>query len=114
MKVGKQETVCESIGAKPDRPNPDSVIGLAIDSLENGIIHGLRHPAEENANGWYIWSGDYSDSADFFSPICVKHLDKYIKTDLTEYLDLPPGYRFLIDVANSEEVCFDEKLITDY
>ncbi|NJK96758.1 MAG: hypothetical protein HC905_19220 [Bacteroidales bacterium] len=50
MKVRKKETVCEWIGAKPDRPTPDSVIGLAIDSLGNGVIHGLRHPAEENTN----------------------------------------------------------------
>jgi len=111
MKVRKQETVCEWIGAKPDRPNPDSIIGLAINSLENGIIHGLRHPAEENTNGWYIWSGNYSDSADFFSPICINHLDKYIKADLTEYLDLPAGYRFLMDGNNHEDVWFDENLI---
>lgn len=111
MKVRKQETVCERIGAKPDRPNPDSIIGLAIDSLGNGVIHGLRHPTKENTNGWYIWSGEYSDSEDFFKPICVKHLDDYIKIDLSEYLDLPAGYRFLIDGNNYEDVWFDENLL---
>lgn len=114
MKIRRQETVCQRINVKPDRPNPDSIIGLAIDSLDNGIIHGLRHPNENNTNGWYIWSGDYSASLDFFLPICIKHLDKYIKFDLTEYLDLPPGYRFLIDGNNYKDVWFDEKLITNY
>lgn len=101
MKVRKQETVCEWIGAKPDSPNPDSIIGLAIDSLGYLVIHGLRHPAEDNSNGW---SGGDSDSADFFTPICIKHLDKYITSDLTEYLDLPARYRFLIDGNNYEDL----------
>lgn len=111
MKARKQETVCAWVGVKPDSPNPDSIIGLAIDSLKDGVIHGLRHTAVDNSNGWYIWSGDYSDSDDFFSPVCVKHLDKYIDIDLTDYLNLPPGYRFLIDGNNYEDVWFDNDLL---
>ena len=107
MKVRKQETVCEWIGAKPDRSTPDSIIGLAVDSLKNGIINGLRHPSKENTNGWFIWSGDYSDSEVFFKPVCIKHIDNYINIDLSEFLDLPAGYRFLIDEHNYEDVWFD-------
>jgi hypothetical protein len=112
MKKRKQETVCEWIGAQPDRPFSDSIIGLAIGTLNNIVIHGLRHPAKNNSNGWYIWSGDFKECDDFFSPVCIKHLANYIKVDLTEYLDLPAGYRFLIDGNGYEDVWFDEKLIT--
>ncbi|KXX71178.1 hypothetical protein AVL50_10090 [Flammeovirga sp. SJP92] len=103
--------MCEKIGVKPDRPTPNSIIGLAIDSLGNGVIHGLRHPSEQNTNGWYIWSGDYSEYEDFFKPVCKEHLNEYIKIDLEKYLDLPAGYRFLIDGNQYEDVWFDESLL---
>jgi hypothetical protein len=109
--IHKQETVCERIGAKPNRPHSDSIFGLAIDTLGNSIIHGLRHPPENNSNGWYIWSGDFKETDDFFQPVCLQHLRNYIKIDLTEYLDLPPGYRFLIDTNGYEDVWFDQKLL---
>ncbi len=113
MNDRKQKSVCERIGAKPDRPNPNSIIGLATDTFVNvtEIIHGLRHPVEHNTNGWYIWCGEYSESIDFFKPVCLKHLYNYITTDLSDYLDLPPGYRFLIDRNDYEDVWFDENLL---
>lgn len=38
-----------------------------------GVIHGLRHPEQNDANGWYIWCGEYSEDAEFFSHICIEH-----------------------------------------
>ncbi|MEO1548262.1 MAG: hypothetical protein AAFU74_16075 [Bacteroidota bacterium] len=111
MEIRKNQTICEWQGVKPTTPNKGSIIGLAIESLSKGIIHGLRHQPENGTNGWYIWCGDYSESNDFFKPICAEHLSNYIKIDLTEYLDLPPGYRFLIDGNNYEDVWFDKTLI---
>lgn len=111
MKRRKEDTVCERIGTKPERPNSGSIIGLAIDSLGDEVIHGMRYPAMKNTNGWYIWSGDFKESEDFFSPVCIEHLSKYIEIDFTEYLDLPPGYRFLIGDSNYEDVWFDENLL---
>ncbi|MEL6559616.1 MAG: hypothetical protein AAFQ94_15600 [Bacteroidota bacterium] len=110
MERRKNQTVCEWKGVEPNTPSRGSVIGLAIGSLSEGAIHGLRHPAENGANGWYIWCGDYSDSDDFFKPVCVEHLSNYLKTDLTQYLDLPPGFRFLIDGSRYEDVWFDQRL----
>ena len=111
MEIRKNKTICEWQGVIPSTPDEKSIIGLAIESLNEGIIHGLRHPSENGSNGWYIWCGDYSDSNDFFKPICTEHLSDYIKIDLTKYLDLPPGYRFLIDGNNNEDVWFDKTLI---
>ncbi|MEM9363454.1 MAG: hypothetical protein AAGA43_12505 [Bacteroidota bacterium] len=111
MKLRDNQTICEHYGATPNTPKTGSIIGLAIDSLEKGIVHGLRHKPENGTNGWYIWCGEYSNSDDFFKPICVEHLNNYLKVDLKEYLDLPPGYRFLIDATNYEDVWFDKTLI---
>jgi hypothetical protein len=111
MKIRKENSICERIGVKPDRPNPESNIGLAIESLGNGVLHGLRHPAEKNTNGWYIWAGNYKENEDFFSPVCIKHLSSFIEIDLSEFLDLPEGYRFLVDGYNYEDVWFDDRLL---
>jgi len=112
LKRPKKETVCEWMDTTPDKPKPDSIIGLAInDSLGKGIINGLRHPKEGSSNGWYIWSGEFSESADFFSPICYEHLKNHLDTTIIEFLDLPPGYRFLVNGKDYEDVWFDETLL---
>ncbi|WP_420401327.1 immunity protein Imm33 domain-containing protein [Flagellimonas sp.] len=111
MRLGRTKTVCEWQNVQPQKPNPDSVVGLAISSLQNGILHGLRHPSKLNSNGWFIWCGEYSKDKDFFSPVCVKDLTNYLDSDILEYLDLPSGYRFLIDGTNYEDVWYDKKLL---
>lgn len=110
MKIRKTQTVCEWQNVEPEIPSKDSIIGLAIDSLGDGVLHGLRHKPENGTNGWYIWCGEYSDADDFFKPICIQHLLNYLETDLTEYLQLPPGYRFLVDGNDYEDVWYDESL----
>jgi hypothetical protein len=70
----------------------------------------LRHPVSGDASGWYIWCGEPSDAADFYSPLHVEHIAEYLP-EVTEYLDLPPGYRFLIDGNNYEDVWFDASLL---
>jgi hypothetical protein len=47
---------------------------------------------------------------DFFAPLHVEHLSEYLPAAV-EYLDLPPGYRFLIDGTNYEDVWFDPVLV---
>ena len=111
MKATTKDNICKMINVIPNKPDPDSMIGLAINSLDNKVINGLRHPIEGNSNGWYIWSGEYSESEDFFAPVCIKHLQNYFDIDLIEYLDLPVGYRFLIDDNSYEDVWFDKNLL---
>ena len=111
MKIKRAISICEWQNVKPIVPKPNSILGLATDNLENGIIHGLRHNPESSTNGWYIWTGEYSEKEDFFKPVCIEHLSKYFKIDLTQYLELPPGFRFLIDGNNYEDVWFDKELL---
>ncbi|WP_462251221.1 immunity protein Imm33 domain-containing protein [Ekhidna sp.] len=111
MKVRSNQSICEWQGVLPVSPTQGSNIGLAVDSIGEGVIHGLRHIPEKGTNGWYIWCGNYSEAENFFSPICIDHLEDYFGNKLTEYLELPPGYRFMIDGDNHEDVWFDKSLI---
>lgn len=110
MYVRKEQTVCEWAGVTPVPPKPNSKVGIALGSLGNGIIHGVRHPEAGDTNGWYIWCAELSQAEDFFSPLHVEHLADYLPAAL-EYLDLPPGYRFLIDGNDFEDVWFDQALL---
>lgn len=113
MNHRSEQTVCQWKDVLPEPPAAGSIIGLAIPSLATGkgILHGLRHPPAGNTNGWYIWSGNYSEDPDFFQPVCLEHLQHYISRDIHEYLELPPGYRFLTDGLNDEDVWYDSKLL---
>jgi hypothetical protein len=58
-------------------------------------IHGLRHMPAAGTSGWYCWTGEWSSDPDFFLPLHQQHLLERVP-ELAEYLDLPPGSRFLI------------------
>lgn len=72
-------------------------------------IHGLRHPAENGTNGWYIWAGEWEDIEDFFLPLHVDHIRSHLPA-VEQYLALPPGWRFLI-AKDYEDVWFDASLL---
>lgn len=112
MKALSVQTVCEWKGVTPQPPLPGSKVGLAMSSLNRRPIHGMRIPPTESTNGWYLWGGEYSDAPDFYSPLHVEHLPDYLPA-VVDYLDLPPGYRFLIDDQGYEDVWFDEALLEE-
>ncbi|TXH89514.1 MAG: hypothetical protein E6Q78_07690 [Rhodoferax sp.] len=92
-------------------PKAGEKIGIALSTMGGMPIHGLRHRPTETTCGWYIWCGDQlSELPDFFAPLHVEHLVDYLPSAV-EYLELPPGYRFLIDGGNFEDVWFDESLL---
>lgn len=111
MKHTEHNDVCDWTAVTSDKPNPDSFVGFAIESLGKGTLHGLRHPSNESSNGWYIWFGEYSENEDFFSPVSVKDIGNYLDSKVMEYLDLPAGYRFTVEKNKFEDVWFDEGLL---
>lgn len=111
MESLKNQDICGRFSVNPVKPETGSKLGLAIKSIETGIINGLRHNPENGANGWYIWCGEYSENKDFFSPICYEHLTNYLDEEIKPLLDLPPGYRFLYDGGEYLDVWFDEQLM---
>lgn len=109
MRRRKEQTVCEFAGVRPDTPKLGTKLGIALGTLGKTPINGLRHPAEGETNGWYIWCGEeLSADDDFFSPLHVEHISDYLP-EVVEYLDLPPGYRFLIDYSDYEDIWFDKE-----
>ena len=87
------------------------MLGLALDTLRTMPLNGLRYHPANGASGWYVWGGEnISESADFFSPIRVRHLSDYVPNVLP-FLDLPPGFRFLTDNSGHQKVWFDGSLL---
>jgi len=51
-----------------------------------------------------------SQAEDFFSPLHIEHFSEYLP-EVEEYLELPSGYRFLIDGNNYEMSGYNEELL---
>jgi hypothetical protein len=95
--IGKsQRQLCEEFNAPFLEAEVHSKIGLSRNfDIQRYPINGLRHLPEGGTTGWYIWSGEWSEAADFFEPYHLFHLySRY--PDLIKYLGLAAGWRFLI------------------
>ncbi len=85
-------------------------VGLAVQTLGQIPINGLRHPPEGDTTGWYIWGGETLDqSDDFFQPIHWYHLSEMLP-EVMRFLHLAPGWRFLI-AEGYEDTWFDPSLL---
>ena len=106
---GLQQEVCEAYGAEFLTVHPDDKLGLS-EGVRQGRypLHGLRHLPERGTCGWYIWSEEYSEASDFFTPIHLSHLAE--DHPVMRYLGLAPGWRFLI-TPDFEDVWFDPALL---
>lgn len=72
-------------------------------------INGVRCLPEKGTTGWYIWAGEtMSDDPDFFVPLHVSHLKDWCP-EVLPYLELPPGWRFLI-APGHEDVWLDPEV----
>ncbi|MCF7569669.1 hypothetical protein L3X37_15130 [Sabulilitoribacter arenilitoris] len=103
-----QKRICKKYNSDFTQTDEKLFIGIATD-LELEPINGLRHPEHGKMNGWYIWSGEWSNADDFFKPLCVEHLIEK-KPDIIKYLGLGVGFRFLTDKKGYEDVWFDQNI----
>ncbi len=89
---------------------PDSKLGFALATKGLTPLNGLRHPAQGDTNGWYLWCGEeYSGESDFFQPLHARHVyEDY--PQIVKLLGLPPGYRFLL-AGDYLDVWYDASLL---
>jgi hypothetical protein len=93
----QQRRVCAAHQAEFVPPAPGSKVGIALQTLGQVPIHGVRVPPTESTCGWFLFAGEqWSDAADFYQPLCVEHVAKYCEPALP-FLGLAPGWRFMTD-----------------
>ena len=106
--IEKQKEICSAYDSKWNPINEKLMVGVSS-NLFIDPINGLRHPAENDTTGWFIWAGEYSDSVDFFKPICAEHLLQ-IRPGIIQFLGLDIGFRFLCDSSGYQDVWYDDNL----
>ncbi len=106
--IDKQKEICEKYNSKWAPINKSLRVAVSADLISDPI-NGLRHPGDNRATGWFIWTGDYSKAEDFFKPMCAEHLLQ-IRPQIIKYLGLDSGFRFLADKNGYEDVWYDEIL----
>jgi hypothetical protein len=107
----RQKLLCERYGAQPYPAPPDLKVGIAR-NVKSGLqpVNGLRRAPEGDTTGWYIWAGEeWSDDPEFFVPLHVEHLEAWCPQVL-QYLQLPPGWRFLV-APGHEDAWHDDELL---
>jgi hypothetical protein len=108
--VASQKAFCVEHAVEYVASLPESKLGFALSTKGKLPINGLRHPVENETNGWYIWCGEeFNDDAEFFAPLHASHIyEDY--PEMGKFLGLPPGYRFLL-APDYVDVWFDESLL---
>lgn len=99
------QAICASHGVEPLAPS--GRVGVALSTLGQDPLNGLRVKAAEGECDWYIWGGgEMSRDPDFFEPMHTSHLAEHCPAVL-RYLALPPGWRFLLGKNDYVDVWFD-------
>ena len=108
--IQAQKAFCVERGARYVPAPAESKLGYALKTKGKLPLNGLRHPAQGDTCGWYIWCGEeYSGARDFFEPLHVQHIYEE-EPSLTRLLGLPPGYRFLLH-GDYLDVWYDASLL---
>lgn len=103
-----QQFVCQKFNSKFVPPTENEMVALAISSLGEIPITGIRNVLEANENiSWFFYCGEFSEDKDFFKPIHISHLKDYLP-EVMQYLALEEGFRFVIDNDGYEDVWKEE------
>jgi hypothetical protein len=108
----QQKSICKKYKTNFISAPENLLVGISL-NIKQKIqpINGLRHPLTKDTTGWYIWGGElFSEDKDFFTPLHVQHLPEW-SLQIIKYLELPPGWRFLIDSNGYEDVWEDLSLL---
>src|SRR5437868_11745199 len=107
----KQRVVCARFNVEPVPAPAGLKVGIAL-NVRDGLqpLNGLRCVPEGDTSGWYIWAGEeWSDDPEFFVPLHIEHLETWCPQAIP-YLQLPPGWRFLV-APGHEDVWPDPELL---
>jgi hypothetical protein len=106
----KRAELAARYGFEPYPVRESDKVGIARNVKSGQLpLNGLRCPPDAGTTGWFIWAGEtQSDDPDFFVPLHASHLSEWCPAVLP-FLELPPGWRFLI-APGHEDVWFDPGL----
>lgn len=99
----EQALICAKAGSATMPPSPTDIAGVAISTVNESPIYGVRVNPEHGESGWYIWAGEYSDATDFFQSVHVSHIGDFFSI-AEKYLALEPGYKFIVDHSGYEDI----------
>lgn len=112
MVTEEQLNVCTAQLVAPVPPLDGEKAGVALGTLDQVPLNGLRHRPEGGTSGWYIWGGTtLSEAPGFFAPLHHHHVREHCAAALP-YLALPPGWRFLV-APGQVDVWFDPALLEE-
>lgn len=107
--IAEQKLLCEEFESAYIQVSGDDVIAIAVQTLDQDPIVGIRKkkPETDENISWYIYGGELQEGADFFETMTVRELQDVIP-DVLPYLALEPGFRFMIDGDDYEDVWKEE------
>lgn len=105
-------SISQRLGVTAEPVGPMDKVGVSR-SVREGVVplNGLRHHPTQSTSGWFVWAGEeLSEEPDFFEPLHSEHLAEW-RPEVLPYLELPPGWRFLL-APGHEDVWFDSTLLS--
>jgi len=106
-------TLCAEREVDPSSPTCADTVGIALNTLGQDPINGMRVRPVGTTSGWYLWCGEtLSTDPNFFQPLHVSHLVERCP-EVLPYLALPPGWRFLLGDQDYVDTWQDGDLLAD-